>query len=90
MKIAVINTAMGRYFYYHFLPLVKSDLLEAVQIDVSQVNEFKNKGFQIVSDLREFSDVNLEDFIRVEITYSFTHENLKMFKEVLNEISKKF
>jgi hypothetical protein len=89
MRIAVVNTAIGKYFYYHFLPLVKDRVSEAVLIDVSQVTEFKNKGFKIASDLKEFSDINLEDFIKVEVAYSFTHENLKKFKEVLDELNKK-
>lgn len=86
MKIAVVNTAMGKYFYYHFLPLVKDKISQVVLINVEQVEEFKSKGFKIVSDLKELSDINLEDFIKIEITYSFSQENLKKFKEVLDEV----
>ena len=89
MKLAIIETSMGKYFYYHFLPLLKEKIEEAKLITLDKVDEFKHKGFFIVSDIEEIAGISLKKFIKIETIYSFSEVDLKAFKEFLDETKSK-
>ena len=88
MKLAILDTPAGRYFYYHFLPLVKEDIEDAVLISREQLNSFKRKGFLVVSDDKNIADVWLLEFLKVETIYSFSLGDLKKFRSIINGATK--
>ena len=89
MKLAILNTPVGKYFYYHFLHLVKNNIQEAVLISEEEIKLFKEKGFFIMSENKNSADIYLYEFIKAETVYSFTTEDIEKFKRVANEFSKK-
>jgi len=86
MKLAIIETSMGRYFYFHFLPLLRGEIEEVKLIPSGKASVFKEKGFLIVSDIEKIADIPLKKFIKTEIVYSFSKNDVEAFKELVNEI----
>jgi len=84
MKLAILDTPAGRYFYYHFLPLVKENIEDVVLAPRELLEILKERGYLIASDDEGVADIYLLKFLSVNVSYSFTAEDVERFRSVIS------